>query len=116
MAQDLRAKLYDHLVDLARSGRTTTYAQAASQIGLDIRRAADANELASLLRNISESEHREGRPMLSAICFMAGARRPGLPFFELAKSLGLMKPTEDPRGFVDDEIKRVRDHWNSARS
>jgi hypothetical protein len=114
MAQELRGKLYEYLTGLAREGRTTTYAQAASHIGLDIRRAADANELAALLRSISETEHQEGRPLLSAICFMAGARRPGLPFFELAKSLGLMKQTEDPRGFVDEEIRRVRDHWGSA--
>lgn len=114
MTDDLRAKLRDYLVDLAHSGRTTTYAQAASNIGLDIRRAADANELAAMLRAISESEHQGGRPMLSAVCFMAGARRPGQPFFELAKNLGLMKPTDDPRGFLDQELDRVHKHWSSS--
>jgi hypothetical protein len=113
MSDDLQSKLRDELVALARSGQTTTYARAAANIGLDFRRAADANELASMLRTISSQEHAEGRPLLSAVCVMAGARRPGQPFFELAKSLGLMKPTEDPRGFHEEELKRVYAEWKA---
>lgn len=114
MSEDLRDRLRDELLTLARSRQTATYARVASTVGLDFRRAADANELAALLRTISEAEHKEGRPLLSAVCVMAGARRPGQPFFELAKTLGVMKPTQDPRAFFDEELARVYKQWAPA--
>lgn len=109
-------RLRDYLIAIARSGRTSTYAQAASNVGLDIRRAADSNALTAMLRAISESEHRAGRPLLPAVCVMAGVRRPGQGFFDLARLLGLLQPGDDNRAFFDAELQRVHAYWRDPSS
>lgn len=111
MAVDIRTQLRDYLVDLARSGRTSTYAQAASNVGLDMRRGADANAFVAMLRAISESEHKEGHPLLSAVCVLPGVKRPGQAFFDLARSLGLPGADGDNREFHAAELARVHAHW-----
>jgi hypothetical protein len=115
MAEDQRERLRGFLVEVARSGRTATYAQAASNVGLDIRRGADHNALQQMLRGISEAEHKDSRPLLSAVCVMAGVKRPGQGFFDLARLLGLLQPTEDQRGFYDAELARVHAHWRDSQ-
>ena len=111
MAVDTRTQLRDHLVDLAKSGRTATYAQTASSMGLDMRRGADANAFAAMLKAISEAEHKEGRPLLSAVCVLPGVKRPGQAFFDLARSLSLPGSDGDNREFHPAELDRVHAHW-----
>lgn len=107
-------RLRNLLIEAARGGRTMTYAQAASAIGLDVRRAADSNELQRLLRVISEREHKDGRPLLSAVCVMAGIKRPGQGFFDLARQLGVMPAGEDNRAFFEGELQKVYVYWRTT--
>ncbi|MBI4212719.1 MAG: hypothetical protein HY534_00230 [Chloroflexi bacterium] len=116
MTNDTREQLRGYLVEIARAGRTATYAQVGAGIGLDVRRTADMNFLTSSLRAISEVEHREGRPLLSAVCVMAGVKRPGQGFFDLARLVGLMPAGQDNREFFEAEIARVHAYWKDAPS
>ncbi len=116
MAVDTCGQLRDYLVDLAKSGRTATYSQTATSVGLDMRRGADANAFVAMLKAISEAEHKEGRPLISAVCVLPGVKRPGQAFFDLARSLGLPGAAGDNREFHAAELARVHAHWSSSEA
>lgn len=116
MTEELGEPLRDHLIGVAREGRTCTYAQAASNVGLDIRRGADMNMLTSMLRAIAKTEHEAGRPLLSVVCVMVGVKRPGQGFFDTAKTLGVIPPDQDNREFFTAELARVHSHWSRPKS
>ena len=72
------------------------------------------NFLTSSLRAVSEAEHHQGRPLLSAVCVMAGVKRPGQGFFDLARQVGLMQSGQDNREFFETEVARVHAYWKDA--
>lgn len=71
--------------------------------------------LANLLGNISESEHKQGNPLLSAVVVNKDTLKPGDGFFKLAKELGLFKGSlnsqSDKDTFFINELNRVFDLW-----
>jgi ankyrin repeat protein len=105
--------LYDALLRAARKGGTTTYADLAPLLDVDIDRKDDREWLAGLLRDISIHEHEQGRPMLSAVVVLKGRQTPGQGFFDLAKKLGRMT-SEEPEAFWRMELRRVYQQWRAS--
>ena len=105
--------IYECLKEVARAGRTITYGEIAPMADLDMSRAADRNEIAAILDTISTREHREGRPLLSAVVARSDTRYPGKGFFTLAQKLGIYDGSDD-LGFFVRELGRVRERWMKA--
>ncbi len=107
--------IYEELVRVARDERTTYYGTIAPMVGLDLDSSEDRESLFRILDGISRGEHREGRPLLSAVVVRNDAGGlPGAGFFRLARELGLHEGGGD-EGFWVQEVRRVHQHWSSAR-
>ncbi len=76
--------------------------------------AEKENQIAQLLGDISQSEHNQGRPMLSVVVVHGrhgeSAGMPGKGFFELAKQLGVQQGQDDMTFFVQ-ELARAHAAW-----
>jgi len=80
---------------------------------LDMESQADRNEIGRILGAISEREHKEGRPLLSAVVVLSGIRYPGKGFPALAQELGIYDESDD-FGFFVRELRRVHEYWQKA--
>jgi hypothetical protein len=88
-AQSIRQVILDH----ARRGRTCTYKTIAATLGLEWSQAH--RRLPHLLGEISEGEHAERRPLLTAIV-VAQNGKCGQGFFDMARA-------KCGKSFVDNE-------------
>ncbi len=104
-----------HLREIARKRGTTTYGKIAPLVGLDMESAHDRAFIGQILGEISESEHQEGRPLISALVVSNDKMIPGQGFFNLAKRIGLHS-TEDNDAFYFGELRRVHDYWSNRQS
>ena len=87
------------LITAARYRGTVTYQEIAPLMGLPPQGSHMGREIGQLLGEISEDEHVNGRPMLSAFAVsVEGVPGPG--FFALARDLGRLR--SDAR----DEVKK----------
>ena len=102
--------IYAELQRVARARRTTTYSEIAPLADLDMASPLDRDEIARILYEISTNEHREGRPLLSAVVVLKGPQMPGAGFFTMAEELGLYE-RGDPTEFFCEELRRVHDAW-----
>jgi len=113
---DVRAVVYDRLKVAARANTTVTYGEVAALAGLDMGRDDHRSQIATLLCDISESEHSQGRPMLSVVVVHGehseDAGMPGRGFFVLAKQLGVQRG-EDNVTFFARELTRVQEEWST---
>lgn len=109
--------IYGELVRVARDHRTTTYGQLAPLAQLQLDNPADRRRLGEVLGQISQYEHSQGHPMLSAVVIYVNKGRPGDGFFTLAQELDLYggsKREEDKLAFWIAELKRVHDFWQQS--
>ena len=86
--------VFSELLRAARCRGTLTYQDIAHLIGLPLRGSYMGSEIGHLVGEISEDEHNNGRPMLSALVVSVKGR-PGSGFFELAKLLGELDDDSD---------------------
>lgn len=97
-------KIIAHLILLARKKgeQIIGYQQLCNEckISLQMNNPADVQTLSESLTRISQSEHQQGRPLLSAIVYDKNAGRPGKGFFAMAKDLKKYNGS-------DDEIKKI---------
>lgn len=105
--------IYERLKDVARAGRTITYAEIAPVADLNMSKPPDRNEIGRILRTICAREYEEGRPLLSAVVVRSGIGYPGKGFFTLAQKLGIYDGSDDWAFFVR-ELDRVHEHWKKA--
>ncbi len=105
--------IYEELKRVARAQSLTTFGAIAPLVGLNLNLRAHREYLALVLRAVSIEEHREGRPLLSAIVVQSQGGTPGKRFFKLAKELGLYSGcTElDELEFFSREVARVHATW-----
>lgn len=97
--------VYAELISAARYRGTVTYQEIAQIMGLPLVGSHMGKETGHILGEISEDEHSNTRPMLSAVAVgISGS--PGSGFFALARELG--KLTDESR---DSE----RSFWESER-
>jgi hypothetical protein len=86
---DMNQIVYDMCRQAANEGKTITYSDVGSRIGLDMANEGERFKLGQLLDEVSRHEHAQGRPLLSVVVVHAdGDTRPGDGFFVLARELG----------------------------
>ena len=102
--------IYERLTTIARSGSTTTYGAIAPMANLNMGNTSDRAKIGRILEEISKTEDKAGRPMLSAVVVRAGDGYPGSGFFDLAKRLGKYQGGDDLQFYVE-ELARVHSYW-----
>jgi len=107
----MHKEIYDRLKAVAKDRKITHYSKIAPLADLDMSLQGDRNKIATILDEISTSEHNQGHPLLSAVVIHKHDNIPGQGFFTLAKRLGLQKQ-EDNFLFFIEELRRVHDYWS----
>ncbi len=85
--------VYCRLMTAARFRGSATYQEIAKIMRLPIQGSFMGTEIGQMLGEISEDEHNQGRPMLSAVAVNVRGE-PGPGFFGLAESLGKLSTNE----------------------
>ncbi len=100
------------LITAARYRGIVTYQQIAQLIGLPIEGSHMGKQLGHILGEISEDEHLQGRPMLSAVA-VGVSGEPGKGFYLLARDLGKLKDdsAEARKLFWETEKVAVYKEW-----
>jgi hypothetical protein len=104
--------VYCALIRAAQQRRLLYYKEVAQLLGIHPAGHHMARQVGQVLGEISENEHRAGRPMLSAIA-VNEAGIPGEGFFKLARRLGKLA-TQDARAeeqFLNSERNSVYATW-----
>ena len=109
-----KAQAREVLISVARRKGRIAYSELATKITA-IQIEAHDPRMFHMLGEISTTEHKAGRGMLTAIVVhKSGDMQPGPGFFELAKSLG--KDTSDILKCWVNEFNKVHDYWaNKSR-
>jgi hypothetical protein len=104
--------VFNELVFAAKHRGTATYQELADLVGLPIVGAHMGTEIGHVLGEISEDQHKLGRPMLSAVA-VGVSGMPGPGFFACAKSLGKFNGElqDEQRRFWETELKAVYQLW-----
>jgi len=97
---------YQELITAARYRGTVTYQEIAQIMGLPLSGQYMAQQVGQMLGEISEDEHLQGRPMLSAVA-VGVSDLPGEGFFGLARKLGKLN---------DDSAEGKRRFWEKERA
>ena len=105
MDADTKA-VYEEIVKVAKNDKKgiTTYSEVASSARIGDWR------IGVILDGINKSEHRAGRPLLSAVVTRKDTGMPGAGFFKLAKALGLYDGGDDLE-YWSKELHRVYAYW-----
>jgi len=103
----------DEMIRAAKQGRLIYYANIASIMGLPRSGHHMSREVGHISGEISEDEHSQGRPMLSAVAVSVTRRIPGSGFFDLARSLGKLQDSTEQaeRRFWGGEKAAVYTTW-----
>ncbi len=104
--------VYCELIKAAQNRSTIGYQAVATIMGLPMTGNHMARETGHMLGEISQNEHAQGRPMLSALVVRTSGS-PGPGFFKLARDLGKLRPAtrEEEERFWRGEIGAVYKTW-----
>jgi len=104
--------VFAELVRAAKHRGTVTYQELADMIALPLTGNHMANELGKLLGEISDDQHRLGKPMLSAVVVTVDGT-PGPGFFDMASKLGKFSGSTpaQQKQFWETEIAEVHKLW-----
>ena len=86
-----------------------------AELGLNLDNTYEKSRLTEVIDEISEEEHAEGRPLLSALVSTKGFKNQGDNFFRLCERLGygnwreLKKDSE----FLEEQRKACREFWQN---
>jgi len=107
--------IYNRLLELARSGRLTTYSDIAPLAGLSMSNDLDRDRISELLGDILRHEVAEGRPLLTAIVVHRGNdNNPGEGFFAIASEIGHFNGSRDALArleFCVRQVQEVNAYW-----
>lgn len=103
-------RLYEQLRRVAKCESVTYYSDVAPLVGLNMDLQEDRNRIGDILDRISSTEHRAGRPLLSAVVIRSDKNMPGRGFFKLARRLCLHGADDDFRYWLR-ELRQVHDYW-----
>ena len=104
-------KVYYKLIRTAQKKGTIYYGDVAGTMRLPIRGEHMAREAGQILGEISEWEHNEGRPLLSAVVIRQDIGMPGDGFFKLARQLGKFQGQSE-QDFWHNELRDVHNMWS----
>ena len=110
LPQELQT-LREVLVAAARERRPVFYTEAATILGMEGTRPWRSPRLFEALDAVSTFEHRNGRPLLSAVVVHGTDKKPGGGFYKMAKRNGVQEPDEDNETFFVAELGRAHDYW-----
>ena len=111
--RDEETKVYEKIVKVAKNEIIATYAEVASCAGIGANWDGWNWKIRDILDTISRREHRNGRPLLSAVVVNKDTQMPGDGFFKLAKELGRYNASDDLECW-SKELHRVYAHWRNA--
>ena len=108
-------RIRNKLVQLARTGEgPISYRRLINQVdlGLNMEIKHEKQLLGEILDEISEDEHDEGRPLLSAL-IQDKKNGQGDRFFKLCESLGMgdWRELKKDEAFREREIQKCREFW-----
>lgn len=103
--------VYSALIQAAKDHRLVYYREVAVLIGVPPTGHHMARQVGQVLGEVSEDEHRAGRPMLSAIA-VSESGFPGDGFFKLARQLGKLA---ESTGSAEQEFLRLEQRQVYAR-
>ncbi|NLF78030.1 MAG: hypothetical protein GX573_20245 [Chloroflexi bacterium] len=109
--------LYSELIKAARHRGTVTYQELALVVGLPTTGNYMGKRLGEILGAISQNEHFENRPLLSAVGVTTNGR-PGGGFYRLAHELGLIDSDDPERHheFWEDQVRACYQTWQQRFS
>jgi hypothetical protein len=106
--------VYVHvLAELVRAAQyrgVTTYQDLAVIMGLPMKGSNMGRQIGDILGDIVEDEVSAGRPMLSAVVVSVNGR-PGPGFFNFAREIGRIGPTQSEDEFWRQEREAVYEAW-----
>lgn len=104
--------VYAELIAAARHRGLLTYQEIAQIMGLHLTGSHMSREVGTILAEIGDDEHENGRPMLTAIV-VGVSGKPGPGLFALAKQHGRFdSEDQDAReSFVQQERQKVYEAW-----
>jgi len=105
---------YYLMIGAAARGQVIYYTELAPLVGLPKQGQHMGSEIGHLLGEISEDEHRAGRPMLSSIVIGA-SKKPGSGYYQLARDLGKLRGTgtAEESAFWESEKAAVYKYWGA---
>ena len=108
----MNQEIYEELKKIARTQKVTYYAVVGRIIGLDMGNPSDRNKIAEILDEINYHEHKNERPMLSAVVIRQDINMPGEGFFKCARDIG-KNWKGDNVSFWAHELTIVHNYWQS---
>lgn len=105
--------VYQKLKEMARKRETICYGEIAPLAGLPSSGSYMGKKLGEILQEICENEHRQARPLLSAVVVRKNIGVPGEGFFKKARILGAHQGSND-RAFWMQELDNVYKYWSSG--
>lgn len=106
-------RVFSELITAARYRGTVTYQEVAVVMGIETLGVRMGTETGHILGEISEDEHDQGRPMLSAVAVSVDGS-PGDGFYGLAVKLGRLTDDADKKtrlAFWRRECKAAYETW-----
>ena len=106
--------IYDEILGVAQNRELTYYGDVAPLVGLDMDNPGDRDRISDMLGAISKAEHRERRPLLTAVVVLRGKNIPGQGFFNLSECLGLYNGSTDELAKLEywiEQVHRVHEYW-----
>ncbi|RPD46812.1 hypothetical protein DNI29_11660 [Hymenobacter sediminis] len=115
----MTGRVRSHLIRFARTQvGTTSYLNLVqeAELGLNLDISHEKARLNEILAEISETEFRDGRPVLSCLVKVEGSKGQGDNFYKLCERLGLgewrtLKQQED---FLKTMRRECREFWKDA--
>lgn len=87
-----------------------------AELGLNLDNTYEKAELIEVIDEISEEEHSEGRPLLSALVSTKGFKNQGDNFFRLCERLGYgnWRELKKDSVFLEEQRKACREFWQNT--
>ena len=110
-------KVFCRLIQTALARQPIHYEDVAAIMNLQGRGQHMSKETGHILGEISEDEHNQGRPMLSAVVVQKTGKEKGIPgdgFFGLAVDLGELGSNATDQGkrqFWENELQETYRQW-----
>lgn len=114
----MNTRVRNKLIQLARTdSNPITYQRliTEAELGLNVEISHEKALLGEILSEISAKEHKEGRPLLSAMVQVKSNKGQGDSFFKLCEELGYgdWKELKKDKDFIVEERRKCADFWSN---
>ena len=84
-----------------------------AELGLNLENSHEKSMLTEVIDEISESEYKKGRPLLSALVHTKGQKNQGDSFYRLCERLGFgnWKELKRNSNFIEEHREACREFW-----